>query len=324
MNARANISTKISHIEMSVEEWAKIKDCPTQRDTLKHLHVSSAAGRHLATPHPTHAMVSMAQTPKGQRWKLDGHTRSLAWVSGQLAPAPEVLQVTVYEVKNRAECIDYYNCFDNSGATENRRDKLAGALKFHSCEPNHGFLFSNTGVISAIEYTIFPNKWADLREISFLEMLAPWVEAIKWMDAGDFPNHSLFRSPVMLAALMSFRRDQNVALSFWQGFHDDIGTKGSKDASGIFLARDCLTIMKHEQENRYGRRMFNTYTPYFLWCYDKWFSDTKAKRFPSIEGKKPPKDMLTVRQWWEEYLGELDHPHIRPKKESDEDQLELI
>lgn len=328
MSAIEMLTNKISHIHMTIEEWEKVKDCPTQRDTARHARTAAAAGKHLSKPHPAHAMVSMARTPKGQCWKLDGHSRSLLWSNGELAPAPERLDVTVFEVKNRAECIEFYDTFDNSGATENRRDKLTGALKFHNATPHHGYMFNNTGVISAIEYTVFPQKYSDLRDISFLEMVAPWVEAIKIMDAGDYPNHNLFRSPVMLAALMTFRRDGNTAQSFWQGYHDDIGKydgkKSDRSCDGIFFARDCFSIMKHEQESKYGRRMFSIYTMYYLWAYDKWYADERVKRIASIEGRRVPKDMLTVREWFEEYLGELDHPQLRPVAEVDEDQMALI
>lgn len=315
-----NESKEVEIETWSILDWIACPDNPIQRDTYRHaMSASNRPGSHLSKLHATHSQVVAARLPSGKHIKLDGHTRALLWQreheaegTGLKWPDSGEVTVTVYPLKNRAEAIEFYATFDNSAATENRRDKLFGALKFFGLELHHGYLFQNCGVMAAIEYSIFPAKWVDLKNITFLEMVKPWVETIRIIDqSADFPNHTFFRSAIMLAMLMTYRRDGNVATSFWQGYHDDIGSKTSKSCDGIFCARDCLTIMAAEQGNKWGRRMFNAYTPYLLYCYDMWHEEKRMKRFTAIQGKRMPKDMLSVRQWWDEHLGPLDQQQIR-------------
>lgn len=325
-------TNNITFETVSVQDWIKIPDNPIQRDTERHANASSGRpGSHLSAFHATHSQVAAVRLPSGKMIKLDGHTRALLWErekkdegTGLKWPPGDEVTVTVYPVKNRQEAIEFYATYDNSAATENRRDKLYGALKFFGLELHHGYLFQNTGVMGALEYTIFPAKWVDLKNVTFLEMVRPWVEVIRTIDqSGDFPNHTLFRAPIMLAMLMTTRRDGNQSISFWQGYHDDLGSKSAKSCDGIFCARDALSIMVQEQGNKWGRRMFNIYTPAILYCYDQWWKEKRMKRFTGIIGRKMPNDMLTVRQWWDEYLGELDQQHIRANPDPAK-QLEFL
>ena len=323
---------KTPTIYMSVDDWIDVKDCEIQRDTMKHAKRTTRPNGHLAKYDEAHRYVTMAQLPNGKYIKLDGHTRALLWSLEELErpkgmPTNRQLIVTVIQCKDQADIRHWYGTFDNKRATESNRDLLDGALGYHKIDLKHGYLFQNTGLMSAIQYTIWPEKWVDLQTINFIDLTRPWLDAIRTMDSGEFPNHLLFRSPVLLAALMSFRRDGNRALSFWEGFHNDIGIKDKKGVDAIFCARDCLTIATNEQGGRWGRRMFSVYTPYFLYLYDLWWNGEgkeRMKKFRGIQGKKMPQGMITVRDWWVTHLGELDQPQIRKPKEEDSPQLELV
>lgn len=317
---------KIKHESMTLEEFGKISDAPCQRNTLKHSTTASRPGGHLATYNPVHRMVSIAEADNGKRWVLDGHSRRFLWKSGSLEhpPTNEKLIVTVIPVKNKAEAISMYHTYDNRAATESNTDLIFGALNYYNVTLHHGFLFQNVGLMSAIEFTIFPPKFVDLKNISTIQRMKPWVKTIEVMDqTGDFPNHRLFRSPILLAALLTFRKHGNTATSFWQGYSDDIGRKSEKSCDGIFACRDAYQTMTIEQGNKWGRRIFNIYTPVFLHCFDQWIKDKRMQKFKRIEGARMPKEMLSVREWWRVNLGELDQPQIRIVKDTDE-QLELI
>ena len=86
---------KVKHIEMSIEEWIKVKDCPTQRNT--EIHAKSARKKNLKESSITHSQVSAAQVKtKGNMYKLDGHTRAYLWSEKILIPNFEQVSVTLY------------------------------------------------------------------------------------------------------------------------------------------------------------------------------------------------------------------------------------
>ena len=217
----------IHSIEMSIEEFGAVPDNWIQRDTESHATRASRPGNHLSLPHEVHRNVSVALLPTGKYVKLDGHSRSYLWSEQLLSPVPGNLHVTVYPVKNKQEAIDWFRTFDNSSATQTKRDRLFGAFRLHNFFPQHGYLFNSSGLMSAIEYiTSFgaPNK-AAVRALPFDVMVKPWLETLRTLDSGDFTNHYAFRSPIMCAAIMTIRRDGNRALSYWQSYHDGGGSK---------------------------------------------------------------------------------------------------
>lgn len=302
--------TDIQTITMTPAEWSKVPDNPIQRDTIVHATKASRPGGHLSKMHETHRNLAAAKLPNGKLIKLDGHSRGWLWDEELLSPPPNQLIVTIYPVKNRAEAIEYYRTFDNAAATETKRDRLFGAFRIHKFYPHHGYLFNSSGLMSAIEFTVFPDHVSMMKKLPFDEMVKPWIKTLQIFDAGDFTNHYSFRSAVMLAAIMTIRRDGNSAMSFWQAYHDGGGSKSAKSCDGIFAAEDCYRTMKQEAENRWGRRMLGMYTPYFLFCYDQWWNKKRLKPFPSIMGKKLPSDMFSVREWWDVCLGKTDQQHM--------------
>lgn len=296
----------IRTIFLTPEEWHKVKDNPIQRDTEAHATRASRPGNHLAKMHETHRQLAMAELPNGVQYKLDGHSRSYLWNEHLLSPPPEKLVVTVYSVANRAEAINFYRTFDNAAATENKKDRLFGAFRVLKFSPHHGYLFNASGVMAAIEYASFPVNRSTMRKTPMDELVRPWLQTLKYFDAGDFPNHFAFRSPVMLAALMTIRRDKNAALSFWQAYHDQAGSKSKTNCDGIYCAEDIFRTMRTENMGKSGQRMFGMYTPYFLYAYDQWHNDNRMRPFGGIQGKKIPKDMFSVKEWWDVCIGDRD------------------
>ena len=313
----------IKTITMKIQDWYDLPDSSVQRDTQKHATSSHRPGGHLSKAHESHNVVAAAIIPNGKMSKLDGHSRTFLWENEWL-PAPKKVTVMLHEVATKQAAIDLYYHFDNQAATETKRDKLFGSFRRYQFDPTHGHMFNNCGLMSSIEYTVFPNKWADLRNIPFTELVKPWIPTLRILDSGEYTNHTLFRSAMMLACLMVIRRDGEAALPWIQGYHDDVGRKSSVTCDGIFAARDLYQLMQIEAAHRGGRRVHGLYTPYFLKCYDNWFENKKMSRITRVEGKKMPKDMLSVRAWWDHNIGELDQQQIRPKKEEKEPQGSLL
>lgn len=306
-----------STIKMTIEEWEDVSDNPIQRDTVVHATKSSKPGGHLSKPHETHRQVDAARLPNGKLYKLDGHSRSWLWSEELLAP-PELLPggkgplvVTIYPLKTRQEVIEFYRTFDNSSATETQRDKLFGAFRIHKFYPKHGYLFHSSGLMGAIKYACFPDHPGMMRTLPFEDMVKPWIKTLKSFDGGDFTNHYAFRSAVMLAAILTIRRDGNTALSFWQAYADGGGSKSAKSCDGIYSAEDIYRTMTNEAANRWGTRILGIYTPYFLHSYDAWVNKKRIKPFGNIMGKRMPDDMFTVREWWDVCIGKTDQQHLQ-------------
>lgn len=310
---------EIHSITMSVEEWTAVADNQIQRDTESHATRASRPGNHLSKPHETHRNVAAALLPNGKMIKLDGHSRSWLWAEELLSPMPGKLQVTVYPVANRAEAVEYYRTFDNAAATETKKDRLFGAFRIHNFFPQHGYLFNNSGLMSAIEFiTSFgaPTK-AAVRTLPFDIMVKPWLDALRILDSGDFTNHYAFRSPVVCAAILTIRKDGNKALSFWQSYHDSGGTKNAKNCDGIYAAESLFRTMREECENRWGSRVLNVYVPYFLSAYGAWWDDAKMKPFGNVLHKRLPNDMFTTQEWFQMAISpEFDHAkELAPKQQ---------
>lgn len=260
--------------------------------------------------------------PSGKLIKLDGHSRDFLWHEGLLVPAPEFLVVTVYECKDRKEAEMKYRTFDNAAATETKKDRMFGAFRMHKFFPQHGYLFHNSGLMSAIEYvTSFgaPNK-SSVRELPFDIMVTPWLNALKILDSGDFTNHYAFRSPVMCAAILATRRDGNKALSYFQSYHDSGGSKKGSVCDGIYAAESLFRTMREECENRWGSRILSIYVPYFLYAYDQWWNDSKMKPWGNVMHKRLPTDMFTTQEWFQTCISqEFDHIKEFPQVEMEFD-----
>ena len=243
---------------MSVKEFASVPDNWIQRDTESHATRAAKWGNHLSVPHDVHRNVSVARMPNGTYVKLDGHSRSFLWSEKMLTPAPGNLHVTVYPVSNKAEAIEWFRTFDNSSATHTKKDRLFGAFRLHNFFPHHGYLFNNSGIMSAIEFcTSFgaPNR-AAVRALPFDIMVKPWLKALRILDSGDFTNHYAFRSPIICAAMMTIRLRGEAALPYWQNYHDSGGTKGPKNCDGIYASESLFRTMRGGCGDKLGQRIF--------------------------------------------------------------------
>ena len=299
-------------VKMSVEEFIAIADNPIQRSTIDHATKASRPNGHLSITHEVHAMVTIAETESGKRWKLDGHSRAFLWEQQILEPPEGGVLVTRIMVKNRAGAIAEYRKFDNTAATENARDKVFGAFRIHQFNPHHQLLFNSSGLLTAIRYItgITHDNPGAITKMEIDVLLKPWIESLRVFDQGDFTNHFCFRGPVTLSACLCFRAHGSVALSYFQGLHDDIGVKNAKTCDGIFLGSSISNLLRLEAENRGGRRILAAYTPYYLYAFDSWLAGERVKPFGSILGRRVPDYIPTISDWYDKNIGDIDFPDL--------------
>lgn len=316
----------LKSVNMTVQEFIDVPENPIQRDTQRHAKIYSRPGGHLHDFHPTHLRVAICETPEGRQFKLDGHTRAYLWQKGELEiPAHQKLRVDVYDVKDRDEAMDYYLCFDADGSHETSVDKLTGAFKFHRFTPKHPWMFRGVGLVSAMQHLVFEPNWGDAKHLTYVQLLKPWIRVLKQIDSLDpYFNTHRFPSFVTAAQLLSVRRDGVQALEFWQRYHDDAGTKSQQTVDGVYRATEVLIAFKNpvvtaaKVPYKKGRRIAELGSK-VLYCYDMWQT---RKRLPISVGRggRQWDKALPLKQWWEENLGDLDHPEIRRETARDKEE----
>lgn len=319
MNMTAKDLKDFSVQTVPIEDWCndkKYKPCPIQRDTISHALRYSRNGGHLAEPHISHQRVSMAITKTGTKYKLDGHSRAYLWKSGRLDHPTSSGELTadVYLVENVQEVMDLYKVHDSDTAVERTSDKMRGGFSYHGFHPKHPGMFTGS-TVSAMRVLTFPAKYGQDRVLSIYDLVEPWIETFKKMDAlQPFSNHVIFQAPIKTAMMMSILRDKNKALSFWQAYHDeDISrTKVSKD--GMFAARELAEAMRaNPAAHVRGYGGIRTYAPIVFYFYDQW---SKGKRIPSslrYLNKNWQKDLAPLSTLWREEIGEYFYPQLRSK-----------
>lgn len=214
-------------IEMTVSEWFTVPDNPRQRNTEVHLK----RAKHLMTPNPTHAHVAMALAPNGERWKLDGHTRALAWAKRLVVP-PTVLHVAVFSVRDEVAAAELYSCFDNKAAVETASDQVWGAFREVGFIPKSKLLQrAALGNALRLAETLYTNRQHNIsppRELSPIHpFVTKWLAQIELLDLL-MPTRNHFPGPVVTAALMTLRKHGDKALDFWKKYLNDEGQKTEK------------------------------------------------------------------------------------------------
>lgn len=202
--------TKHRHtvIKMTPYEWALVADNPHQRDTQERARRAS----YLREPSPTHAVVYAAETENGDRYKLDGHTRSYLWQHGEVA-TPPFLHVHLFHVSGIEEVKSLYDHFDNAKAATTTADKVFGGFRDCGFIPSSALLKKCTirSVLTICgggrdPYAAVASMFGELRTV----------------DGFRF-NPSLFPAGILSACILTIRRHGNECFEFWQRYNDKMG-----------------------------------------------------------------------------------------------------
>lgn len=216
------------HLQMSTQEWAAVPDNPRQRDTERRLQ----RAKHLLVRSPEHAVVHMAVSPRGEKWKLDGHTRAMLWTE-QPELAPSLLLVVVYPVDDAADAADLYTHFDSPVAVETAADRVWGAFKECGFTPTSALL---RRAMVATSVHAAEAAQSGLRQkrtsLSTYAVIAEWMPELRALDAIS-PDPRRFNGPLLTAALLTLRKYPEKAIEFWSRYSDDKGTKLDKEMDGV-------------------------------------------------------------------------------------------
>lgn len=218
------------YIDMSPEDWAHIPDNPRQRDT--ELHALKAT--YLNEFRPPHALVDMAVLPDGQRFKLNGHTRSFLW-STKKVPAPLRLRVTVYPLNSFADVIEAYGWFDSAAASERGADIIQGAFKANGVRLKTGMLRNGrVGTALRLLFSQFTSaygkNWHDYELV--YQAVRHFSTELNLLDAMS-PSPKMFPPGIQMAALITLKHDHADAIDFWKLYADQRGSKNGPTMDAV-------------------------------------------------------------------------------------------
>lgn len=222
---------RINTVSMPLAEWVAVPKNPRQRDEIVRIEKNRAT--HLMVFEPKHAEVAMAVLPNGERYKVDGHTRTAVWQLG-LAKAPSTLTVDVYACADIAAAQLLYDHFDNTAAMESGTDRVTGAYRQAGISPNCAMLKAgeiSTAIRQLYYYIHRTSPKKHMKNIVINEGVLLFAKEIELLDKVS-PTRALFPTGILMGALLTFAYEPKNATTFWSEYAQGGGNKvdGRMDA----------------------------------------------------------------------------------------------
>lgn len=271
-------------IEMSVSDWANVPENPRQRNTAK--RALKAAKGHLRRYSKSHQFVSAATKDGEILCKLDGHTRSFLWQSGQLETPPSgKVTVLLYEVSSVKEAKELYDEMDSARATKAPSDVVYGACRENKMTLTSGLLRS-CQFITQLKVADSGTRFSDDPYI----LVRRWK---RWLLELDDIGLSSSYTVLIATMLVSFRKDgaENAA-TFWKMLDNDEGTKDSRGPDGVQALSHHMALRRAQGRTAgYGNLIDMLRRSW--WCYSEWRMGRR------IKGIKDSPDVMDVISKWE-------------------------
>lgn len=215
---------RIDTVTMSIEEWNSIPKNPRQRDEV--IRIEKNRATHLLQFDPKHVEVAMAVLPNGDRYKVDGHTRTAVWRLG-LAQAPDFLMVDVYACADINAAQQLYDRFDNTTAAESGTDRVTGAYRQAGISPTSPMLKSgeiSTAIRQLFHYIHRTAPKKETKNAIINEGVLLFAKEIELLDSVA-PTRTLFPTGVLMGAIISLAHDGKSAIPFWAKYAEGGGNK---------------------------------------------------------------------------------------------------
>lgn len=196
---------------ITVDTWLNETKYPAyfaNRDITKRMKKKHLNGK-LSSPALT--IVACAEID-GKRMKLDGHTRALAWLKGQLE-RPQRLQLQVYKVNTLAEVAAIYRSYNSTEAAETTAEYMYHVNKLAGFEPLSRFMRTSWKTV----YSTLHPRFAG-REV---EAVKEYKKSLQTLDKWDVPTTgtgSTFSVGIKAGMLYSVHLNKAHALRFWRAF----------------------------------------------------------------------------------------------------------
>lgn len=263
MNSIIDLNVEINRyfIQLTIDEWILVADCPVQRDTQR--HAEKSIKKHLKNRSRTQSLVSAALL-NNQLIKLDGHTRSFCWQNNWLKrPESNLVDVSVYPCKVIDEVINLYYEFDGQSQGKDCKDKTDSAFKECQFTPSSG-LIKDGSLTYALQMATgkFSNNF-NLRIHS-----AEWLSVLKLIDKANF-TRSRFPAAIFAACLITVRVFGEIAMIFWRSYYQDAGEKKNGACDGVQALSELL-LKRKAQDMVGGRNCAKNILGCSLYCFECW------------------------------------------------------
>jgi len=248
--------TGVSSRKMTISQFINVESRPRQRNT--EIHARKAALAHLSRTSPTQMQVSVAQLPGGRLVKLDGHTRSYLWNTGELKPFSNLLDVTVYAVKNMAEVMELYEHFDAASQSKTCADQISGKLRELNWDPSTTF-FQNckfNQVLFTAWDTIYNHgkkaKWlkGDMLKEERYRLIEEFLPELKRIDGHlnvSYSSRGKINTGVVAAMIVTLRAvmrkkvgSPELYVEFWDNYLKGNGIKAGREKNAVQAYSDYV------------------------------------------------------------------------------------
>lgn len=200
---------------MSVDDWdSQFKNCPKQRDT--EFHLASAIGMHLSESADVQASVAGAILKNGAKYKVDGHTRTLAWQTDVLE-RPKKVRVDLYECTDMDDLFSLYDSFDSTHSVKGPSSEVQSVYTLCKLHPKSRVFRSGAGMHLTLRLAEGMAAGMSTGQAPSLfdlyQSVLEFKKAIKWVDSVNFRPVDL---PIgyRAAALLIAHRDGEKCLDF--------------------------------------------------------------------------------------------------------------
>lgn len=264
------VSDKESFAVMSVGEFFAIPDNPRQRDTERHANRAKKA--HLKVASDIHKFVEVAALPDGSMLKLDGHTRAFLWQIGELE-SPAFVVAKIRKAKDAKEAMQMYLEYDSASAVESMQDKGSGAIRqagitFESSLMRSGKFLS---ALSLAKKGVVDSK--ALHGDGIYDLVKEFKPQLMQIDSLH-PTGERFVAGVVAAAIISLRKHDYAALSFWSAYSRGLGEKTGKEKCAVQMLEDLIKLRRAAQTLHARAHVVDVCSKALAAC-DKWIKGEK-------------------------------------------------
>lgn len=259
-------------IYMTVEQWQAVPSNPAQpRD--ESIRARSPRAKHLWTFVPNvHDKVRMAQDSRGNRWKINAHTRSYIWSNGLSNVVPERIEVDIIPVSGVEEakrhCREYE---DSRDSVLTNSDVVHGALTEHGISMTSDFFKKSSGLASPLRYAwevytrqhtqalsvirarvgqaTFPSQAAaDARD--YVRLLKPALNALDKIDPKKMmcQGIGLFGGPLLTAYFLAYLKYGDDIMTFFERINEGRSTQKDNRMDPVAAARHYLMLRREKKE----------------------------------------------------------------------------
>lgn len=173
-----------------------------------------------------HMQVVSCTELNGQRVKIDGHSRALAWRKEQLEP-PKQLLLHVYRVNSEKDIADLYRSFNSKTSSETPNEYMFHMNKLAQWEPVSMLMRASWKSVYEMMSPKYKNNEAQaiLDHRQSLEILDSWGIHLKG-------KNNVYSVGIRVAMLKSVALNPENAKLFWDAYADPENTK-YKEANAL-------------------------------------------------------------------------------------------